>query len=133
VGGLCLFYPVPRALVRMSGVVALMSGVGLLVFGLSVFGRPGFRHFLPAGVLAAVLCGVGLNSLTILLERILAHWDALKTANRAHTLAIVMVLGMMFAGGLWNQAVVSWQDARERSLPDTRNALTAWIDVSVAP
>lgn len=105
------------------GIVVLLACLALWFAGLSIFSRQAFRQYIAWGAMLSVWAGIGFAGLVTVYDLILSRF-ALK---RGYILIAVLTV-VLISIPMVNQSI---DETYNRTLPDQRNDLAAYMDTSV--
>lgn len=115
---------------RPLDTAAVVLGLLCWIGGGSMYGALGseeFRQFVTVAALATILVGVGLS---LLMSALLSLWKSALPMVVKFAPGLLLALVAVFSS---RDLEASVRNAHERSLPDQRNLLTAWVDSSLPP
>jgi hypothetical protein len=127
-----MFATAARQKVWLIGLLAILILIGGWHAGLSFYGTQGFRQFLAEMALLLVFLGIGLAGWIHLLAWLLERLNR-PSEERARLRISAAVVSAVVALLLIPQLLGAAANAYEHTLPDQRNELARWIDVTLTP
>jgi hypothetical protein len=131
--GLCLLaFPAVRGRMWLFGIAIVALNVVVSHVAISMFGEQLFRQFLPQIALLMVLAGAGLGAWAVALASVLSR-VRLPHIEQRRVAASGLLVSVLVAAALIPQVNSSIANAKRHTLPDRRNDLARWADITLAP